>query len=179
MTLLPPLVYLSYNLLWYYNDYYYYNLFIIILTSSLLLWYAHTSYIVMYIRTYVICDGIWENPTFCIFYQNWDFAIFSIFTSALSMSICNSTICELQHFVMQPLILPILRVVNLHGPILKTEHYSKCWIFADLVTIICVTMYYRITGYLCNSEICAFWPKKAICGFYLCVALHGGVAILP
>ena len=27
---------------------------------------------------------------------------------------------------------------------------------------------YRVTGYLhvYNSEICAFWPKKAICKFY-------------
>ena len=36
---------------------------------------------------------------------------------------------------------------------------------------------YRITGYLCDREICAFWPsKKAIsnvCRFYLCAALHG------
>ena len=33
---------------------------------------------------------------------------------------------------------------------------------------------YRITGCLCDLEICAFWPpKKAVCGFYLCVALHG------
>ena len=32
---------------------------------------------------------------------------------------------------------------------------------------------YRITGYLCDSEICAFWPKKAVCEFYLRVALHG------
>ena len=24
---------------------------------------------------------------------------------------------------------------------------------------------YRITGYLCDSEICAVWPKKAVCRF--------------
>ena len=47
------------------------------------------------------------------------------------MSIYNSTISELQHFVTQ---FPILRVVNLHVLILKVEHYSTCWDFADLVT---------------------------------------------
>ena len=24
----------------------------------------------------------------------------------------------------------------------------------------------RITGYLCDPEICAFWQQMAICGFY-------------
>ena len=37
---------------------------------------------------------------------------------------------------------------------------------------------YRITGYLCNSEICAFWPKKAIlnvCNFiYIYTQLYMG-----
>ena len=50
------------------------------------------------------------------------------------MSIYNSTISELQHFVKQPLLLPILMAVNLHVLILKIEHYSKCWIFTDPVT---------------------------------------------
>ena len=40
--------------------------------------------------------------------------IMSQFTSVLSMSIYNSTVSELQHFVMQPLILLILMAVNLH-----------------------------------------------------------------
>ena len=33
-------------------------------------------------------------------------------------------------------------------------------------------MIYRITGYLCDPEIYAFWPKKAIlnvCEFNICV----------
>ena len=47
------------------------------------------------------------------------------------MSIYNSTISELQHFVMQPL---VLRAVNLHVLILKIEYYSKCWVFTDPVT---------------------------------------------
>ena len=67
-------------------------------------------------------------------------AIFSIYnvkvTSLLSMSIYNCTISELQGFVMQPFILPVLRAVNLHVLILKIEHFSKRWIFADLVTFI-------------------------------------------
>ena len=40
------------------------------------------------------------------------------------MSIYNSTISELQYFVTQPLILPVLMAVNLHVLILKIEHYS-------------------------------------------------------
>ena len=51
------------------------------------------------------------------------------------MSIYNSTISELQHFVIQPLILPILMAVNVHVLILKIEHYLKCWILADPVTM--------------------------------------------
>ena len=35
------------------------------------------------------------------------------------MRIYNSTVSELQHFVMQPLLLPILMAVNLHVLILK------------------------------------------------------------
>ena len=46
------------------------------------------------------------------------------------MSIYNSTISQLQHFVTQLLLLPTLMAVNLHVPILKIE----CSIFADLVT---------------------------------------------
>ena len=53
---------------------------------------------------YIVCDRIWENPTFCIFHQNWDFAISSSVTSVLNMSIYNPTISELQRFVMQPLL---------------------------------------------------------------------------
>ena len=40
-----------------------------------------------------ICDWIWRNPTFFIFHQKWDFAIFSIhnvwITSFRSMSVYN------------------------------------------------------------------------------------------
>ena len=50
------------------------------------------------------------------------------------MNINNSTISELQCFVMQPLVLPTMRAPNLHGLILNIEHYSKCWIFADPIT---------------------------------------------
>ena len=43
-------------------------------------------------------------------------------------------------------------------------------------------MYYGITSYLCDSEICAFWPKRAIlnvCRFYLRMCgSTWGVAIL-
>ena len=42
------------------------------------------------------------------------------------MSIYNCTISELQHFVMQPLLLPILRAVNFHVLILKIEHTYVC-----------------------------------------------------
>ena len=47
-------------------------------------------------------------------------------TSVLCMSIYNyCTFSELQHFVMQPLLLPILRVVNLHVLILKIVGFSQ------------------------------------------------------
>ena len=58
------------------------------------------------------------------------FAIFNIYsvwiTSVLSMSIYYySTISELQCFVMQPFVLPVLRAVNLHVLILKIEHIQN------------------------------------------------------
>ena len=66
---------------------------------------------------------------FCIFHQNWDFAIFCIYnvwiTSVLRMSIYNCTVSELLSSIMQPLILPILRVVNLHVLILKNRTLFK------------------------------------------------------
>ena len=100
--------------------------------------YAKTiilNYTSQLIFSHNICDRIWENPTFSIFHQNWDFAIFNVWiTSLLSVSIYNTTVSELQHFVMQPLVLPILRAVNLHVLIFKIECYSKCWVFADPVT---------------------------------------------
>ena len=48
-----------------------------------------------------IRDRIWENPTFCIFHQNWGFVIhvFSIYNVWISMSVYNSTFSELQHIV--------------------------------------------------------------------------------
>ena len=66
---------------------------------------------------------------FCKFYQNW-------VTSLLSMSIYNCTVSELQHFVMQPLILPILKAVKL-----RCAHISKCWIFTDPVTYMYIRIY--------------------------------------
>ena len=41
------------------------------------------------------------------------------------MRIYNSTISELQHFVTQPLILPILMAVNLHVLILKINFFCR------------------------------------------------------
>ena len=44
-----------------------------------------------------------------------------------------------------------------------------------------IYVYTIIISYLCNPEICVIWPKKGnfkcIYEFYLCVALHGGIAI--
>ena len=52
-------------------------------------------------------DKMWADlgkSNICIFHQNWDFAIFSIYnvriTSLLSMSIYNSTISELYYIVL-------------------------------------------------------------------------------
>ena len=71
---------------------------------------------------------IWENPTFCRFHQNWDFAWLYKF------AMYNCTVSELQCFVMQLLlILPIWNVVKLHMRILKID--QNCWIFTDPVTI--------------------------------------------
>ena len=33
-----------------------------------------------------VCNWIWEKPIFCKFHQNWDFTVFSIELSLLSMS---------------------------------------------------------------------------------------------
>ena len=49
------------------------------------------------------------------------------------MSIYNCTISELQHFVIQPLLLPILKAVNLHVLILKIENVGFSQIRSHLV----------------------------------------------
>ena len=59
---------------------------------------------------------------------------------------------------------------------------SEC-VYVYVTIHVCIytcTYIYRITGYLCNSEICAFWHKKRqfLSKLYLCVTLHGGVALL-
>ena len=103
--------------------------------------YIHTcihTYIHTYIHAYMyVHTCIWEKPTFCKFHQNSLFAIIGIYnvwvtTSLLSMSIYhlyNCTVSELQRFVTQPLILPILRVVKLCMCLLTIKNYSR--IFAD------------------------------------------------
>ena len=79
-------------------------------------------------------------------------AIYSIYnvqiTSLLSMSICNNcTVSELQHFVTQPLILPILRVVKF------CNAYSRQWIFKD-------------RSQYCFRGTCMLWPTHAnLCTF--------------
>ena len=53
----------------------------------------------------IICDWIWENPTYCIFHQNWDFGIFCIYNvwitsvfkywaSTILPSVSYSTLCS-------------------------------------------------------------------------------------
>ena len=62
--------------------------------------------------------------------------------------------------------------VNL-GPFLIREVSSFKGCPLRGVPLYVCTYIYHITGYLYNPEICAFWQKMSICGFYLCVALHG------
>ena len=63
----------------------------------------------------------------------------------LSIGIYNCTGSELQHFVMQPLILPILRMIKFHMPIFTI---AKCWIFAGPVT------FYTASVNICRLEVC-------------------------
>ena len=37
---------------------------------------------------------------------------------------------------------------------------------SEIHTCTCIAHHKYNTGYLCDSEICAFWPKMAICEFY-------------
>ena len=51
------------------------------------------------------------------------FSVYNVWiTGLLNMRIYNSTVSELQHFVTQPLILPILMAVNLHVLILIIQN---------------------------------------------------------
>ena len=74
------------------------------------------------------------------------------------MSIYYCTVSELQHFVAQLLILPILRVVQLHCSRTHNRRLFKMLGFHRPGHILC----YRITLFtnVCDSEMCAFWPKK-------------------
>ena len=60
----------------------------------------------------MICERIWENPTFAYMYSiKIEILLYlASESSVLSKSIYNSTISELQHFVMQPFILPVLQI---------------------------------------------------------------------
>ena len=64
------------------------------------------------------------------------------------MSIYNFNISELQHFVMQPLVLPILRAVNLHVLILKIRR-TLFRVFADTDPV----TYVRICTYVFVSVV--------------------------
>ena len=89
----------------------------------------------------------------CIFYQNWDFATFSISNVWITSVLCKYEHLQIHHQWATALIilLPTLRKVNLHVLILKIEHYSKCRIFADPVTYTCI--YTTCVLYLHNSVI--------------------------
>ena len=54
---------------------------------------------------------------------------------------------------------------------------DRKWMTTENMSILFTATFsamYRITGYLCDPEICAFWPRILnVCGFYLCTALHG------
>ena len=84
------------------------------------------------------CDRIWENPTFYTFHKNWDFAIFSIYDVWIT-SVLKYEHLQFYHqwataLYNAAIILPVLMAVNFHVLILKIEHYSKYWVFADPVT---------------------------------------------
>ena len=88
------------------------------------------------------------------------------------MSIYNCTISELQHFVMQPLILPILRVAKLHVRLLTFENVGFSHIQSHTVIIASVTVLCRQgsvmpgpwAGFCCSGPIINYNkhpPKRA------------------
>ena len=86
------------------------------------------------------------------------------------MSIYNCTVSELQHFVMQPLILPVLRAVKFHVRMLTIEKYSKCWIFADPATYMYI--YYKKLYYCPLRFIMVVWgPSREIAASALSCSL--------
>ena len=122
----------------------------------------------------IICDWIWENPTFCRFYRNRDFATFNIYnvwvTSLLSMSIYNCTVSELQRFV--TLILRVIKIVHAHLTIVKIIHWfsqthshNTCIFLGDHFLVLKYIMLWWNDYYLkvCqNYSIPKFWS----CLFY-------------
>ena len=60
-----------------------------------------------------------------------------VWTSTIVLAVSYST-------VMQPFILPILRAISLHVLILKTEHFSKCWIFIGLALLLNYYFYHML-----------------------------------
>ena len=81
-----------------------------------------------------ICDQIWENPTFCIFYQNWDFAILIlafIITSLLSTCTCiyNST-CTISEFI--TLCNAAINIADIEGGKLAYAHIQSRTLFKML-----------------------------------------------
>ena len=94
---------------------------------------------------------ILSKSTFC---YNYLASIICELQVCPSMSSYNSTISELQSFVMQPLLLPLLRAVNLHELILKME---QCWIFADPV----------ICGYAFDTTHASSWIGRCVLRQYV------------
>ena len=115
---------------------------------------------------YKVQSYMWPAK-FCRFHQNWDFIFtYSIYVytckmswvaSLLSMSIYNCIVSELQCFVKQPLILPLLRAVKYMYHCMHTHNsqnvgFSKTWSHVHMLyirTCIYVHILWIIHIYIC------------------------------
>ena len=112
---------------------------------------------------YSTCDWMGKSN---IFHHNFAIYILSWVTSLLSMSIYNSTISELHHFVMQPLKLPLVRPIKLSMCIFTIENYSKYWIFfADPSHLKSVysTIYFSSTDWSLSCKMPLQRSMKSLC----------------
>ena len=113
-------------------------------------------FVVPYSRTGAVnkCDPIWENPTFCRFHQNWEFAIFRI-NSVWVISLLSAY----EHLQLYHPWATVLcnTAINIEGGkivFVRTHNYSKWWIFENLVTNTCFFFWESTVcfGYCCQLQ---------------------------
>ena len=89
-----------------------------------------------------VCDRIWENLTFCIFHQNWDFAIFSIYNVWIIYKFAKYQHLQFYHQWATALCNAAITIANIEGSKLACAHTQNITFFKMLD--------FRRSGHICT-----------------------------